>query len=334
METQLHATTGITHLDVLLERLIALCEQSFPARIRSYYLGGSNSDGTAVSHEQSSIPSDVDLFVIFWGTMTEDESATFQHLIAECQPSSPLQVDAHAFSEDDVLRTLKPQMSFLDVLIQEASLLLYGNDMRADLPPVPFSQYILDVIENGIFFLGLPRQRESLAYPLVAPLVFPLSYPDSTGEFYGYDAILAHPGTPRSTRVLVGLTAWIATFLLALETGHTAGQKSQSLRLCKEYLPHDRRVQLAVTINELCKGTWGYALPDRIEDREQLRGLCQETLSLENEYLQLTHDHLLAQLRHGDIQGKRMATRILQSVVYQDDEMIAAVNSWQDLERA
>ena len=53
MDTQLHAITGIAYLDALLKRLIALCEQSFPARIRSYYLGGSNSDGTAVSHEQS-----------------------------------------------------------------------------------------------------------------------------------------------------------------------------------------------------------------------------------------------------------------------------------------
>ena len=319
-DTKLQATTGITHLDALLERLVTLCEQSFSPRIRSYYLGGSNSDGTAVSHDRSSIPSDVDLFVIFWGTMTEDESATFQRLIAEFQLTSPLQVDGHAFSEDDLLRTPRPQTSFLNILIQKASVLLYGNDMRADLPPVPFSQYVLDVIENGIFFLGMPRQRESIAYPLVTPLFFPLSYPDSTGEFYGYDAILARPGTPRSTRVLVGLTAWIATLILALETGRSAGQKSQSLRLCKAYLPHDKRVQLAVTINELCKDTWGYALPDRTEDRKQLRGLCRETLFLENEYLRLTHDYIFTQLQHGDIPGKQMASRILQSVIYQDDK--------------
>ena len=197
---------------------------------------------------------------------------------------------------------------------------LYGNDIRADLPPVPFSQYILDVIENGIFFMGLPRQRKSLAYPLVTPLVFHSHTPDSTGAFYGYDVILARPGAPRSTRVLVGLTAWIATFLLALETGHAAGQKSQSLRRCQAYLPHDKRVQLAVTINELCKGTWRYALPDHTEDREQLRRLCQETLSLENEYLRLTRDYLFTQLQHGDILEKQMVSRILQSVIYQDDK--------------
>jgi len=96
--------------------------------------------------------------------------------------------------------------------------------------------------------------------------------------------------------------------------------KSQSLRLCKAFLPHDKRVQLAVTINELCKDTWGYALPDRTEDREQLRGLCRETLFLENEYLRLTHDYIFTQLQHGDIPGKQMASHILQSVIYQDDK--------------
>lgn len=327
MDTKLHATTGIAYLDTLLERLIILCEQSFPTRIRGYYLGGSNSDGTAVGHDRSSNSSDVDVFVIFYGTVTEEESATFQRIVAESQLTSPVQIDAHAYSEDDLLRRPRPQTSFLSALIQGASMLLYGDDMRADLPPVQFSHYVLDVIESGVFHLGIPRQRESLAYPLVTPLVFPLSYPDPTGEFYGYDAVPARPKAPRGTRVLVALTAWIATLILALETGHPAGQKSQCIRLCKEHLSHDKRAQLAVTIYDLCKGTRGYVLPEHAADREHLRGLCQDTLALENEYLRLTHDYLLAQLRHGDMQGKQMANRILQSVFYQDKEMSTAVNS-------
>lgn len=328
MGPKLHAITGIEYLDTLLVHLITLCEQSFPTRIRSYYLGGSNSDGTAVGHDQSPNSSDVDLFVIFCGTITEDESATFQRLVAQCQLTSPVQIDAHAYSEDDLLRKPRPQTSFLNALIQGASMLLYGDDMCADLPPIQFSHYVLDVIESGVFHLSIPRQRESLAYPLVTPLVFPLTYPDPTGEFYGYDAVPARPEAPRGTRVLVALTAWIATLILALETGRSAGQKRQCIRLCKEHLSHDKRVQLAITIYDLCKGVWAYALPEHAEDHEHLRGLCRETLALENEYLRLTHDYILAQLRHGDMQGKQMASRILQSVFYQDNEMRAAANSW------
>jgi hypothetical protein len=134
--------------------------------------------------------------------------------------------------------------------------------------------------------------------------------------------------------VLVALTTWIATLILALETGRSAGQKSQCLRLCKEYLPNDQRTQLAVTINDRCKGVWGYALPDSAEDRERLRSLCRDTLALENEYLRLCHDLLLSHLRQGEEEERRQTTRILQSIVYQDHEVMAVLHSWRDLERA
>ena len=323
MSMKLHTTTGTEALDTLLEHLITRFEQSFPARIRSYYLGGSSSDGTAAGYDQSPNSSDVDLFVIFCGTITEDESVTFRRFVAECQLTGPIQVDAHAYSEDDLLHRPGPQISFLNVLIQKASLLLYGDDIRAALPPVQFSHYVLDVIASGVFLIGIPRQRERLAYPLVTPLVFPLAYPDPTGEFYGYDVVPARPDAPRGTRVLVAFTTWIATFILALETGRFAAQKSQCIRLCKELLPHDKRAQLAITVYELCKSNWRYTLPEHAADRERLHELCQNTLSLENEYLRLVHDYLLAQLQQGDAYGKRMVRRILQSVVYQDEEMSA-----------
>ncbi len=332
MDIELQAATGTERLDDLLRGLIALFENTFPTRIRSYYLGGSYSDGTAVGHNQSPNSSDVDLFVIFRGTITEDEQASFQRLVAECRRDMPIQIDAHAYAEDDLLRKSgrdATQTSFLNALIRVAGVLIYGDDLSSDLPSVPFSRYVLDVIESGIFHIGIPRQREKLAYPLVTPLAPPLIYPDPSGEFYGYDEVPARPDAPRGTRVFVALTAWIATLILALETGQYAAQKSQSIQLCKKYLPTDPRTQLAATIMDFCKGTWGYALPDRAEDRERLRELCREALALENEYLRIVHDYVLAQLQRGEAQEKRQAMRILQSVVYQDDEMTAAINAWQ-----
>lgn len=322
-----HAT-GVEHLDDLLSHLITLFERSFPARVRSYYLGGSYSDGTAVGRDPSPNSSDVDLFVIFRGRVTEREHATFERLVAECQRNLPLLLDAHAYSEHDLVDqpgTDATQTSFLNALIREASVLVYGEDLRADLPPVPFSQYVLDVIESGLFHLSIPRQREHLAYPLVTPLVFPLTYPDTTGELYGYNIVPTRPKSPGGTRVLVALTAWIATFILAVQTRHYTGQKSQSLRLCKVYLPHDERIHLATTINDLCKGTWGYTISDSREDRERLRGLCRETLSLENEYLRMVRTFLLAQLQHGTGQERRHALRILENVVYRDNGIMTAL---------
>lgn len=330
MNIELHATTGVERLDDLLVHLITLFEMSFPARICSYYLGGSYSDGTAVGHDQSPNSSDVDLFVIFRGTVAEDESTNFQRLVAECQLAGPVQVDAHAYSEDDLFQRSRKdttQTSFLNALIKVAGVLVYGDDLRADLPSVPFSRYVLDVIESGIFHLGIPRQREMLTYPLVTPLIPPLAYPNPDGEFYGYDMVPARSDAPHGTRVLVALTAWVATLILALETGHHAGQKSQSIQLCKEYLPNDKRTQLVAAIYDLCKGACKYALPSSEEDRERLHGLCRETLPLENEYLRIVHDYVLAQLQHGGVQEKRQVLRIMQSVLYQDNEIMATLET-------
>ena len=330
MDIELCTTSGIERIDNILRGLINLCEASFPARIRSYYLGGSYSDGTAVGHSLSPNSSDVDLFVIFRGTVKQAEHATFHSIITECQLNSPIQVDAHAYSEDDLLHQPRPkatQTSFLNALIQVASVHVYGDDIRALLPLVPFSRYVLDVIESGVFHLSIPRPRQHIAYPLVTPLVPPLAYPNPAGEFYGYDIVPARPDAPHGTRVLVAITAWIATLILALETGRYAGQKSQCMRLCKEYLPNNKRTQLVTTIYDTCKGKWGYALPVSAADRELFCNLCHDTLSLENEYLQLSRNYILAQLHQGGTAEKQQATHILQSVAYRDNEIVAALKA-------
>lgn len=320
----LRTTSGRESLDDLFRRLISRFELSFPGRIQSYYLGGSYSDGTAVGYDRSPNASDIDLFVIFHGTIAEDEYAAFQRLVEECRLISPIQVDAHAYAGEALLQhsaSDTSQMSFLNALIRASSQLLYGEDIRAALPDVPFSRYVLDVIESGLFHVGISRQREQLSYPLPEPLVPPLLYPDISEPFYGYDDVPARPDAPRGTRVLVALTMWIATLILALETGRAAGQKSQSLQLCKTYLPDDQRIHLVAAIYDLCKGTWGYALPERASDREQLRALCHDVLALENEYLRLCRSYVLTQLQQGEAPSQRQAIRILENVIYPDDEM-------------
>ncbi len=332
MDNAWSSATGVAHIDNILCGLIDIVEMSFPGRVRSYYLGGSYSDGSAVGGDGdgSTHASDVDLFVIFRGTIGEGETATFERLVAACRLLSPTQIDAHPYAEDDLLRGPQPrttQASFLNALIMAAGVPVYGDDIRATLPAVPFPRYVLDVIESGLFPIGVPRQREAVAYPLPTPLAPPLAYPDPDGEFYGYDAVPARSAAPRSTRRLVSNAAWIATLILAVETGRPAGQKSQSIRLCKEYLPDDRRTRLAATIVDTCKGDWGYALPEGTEERARLRGLCRDMLALENEYLTLCRGYVLAQLQGGGDDEKWQAARILQNVVYRDDEMAATLEA-------
>lgn len=320
----LRATTGLESLDDLFRGLIGLFEVSFPGHIQSYYLGGSYSDRTAVGRDRSPNASDIDLFIIFHDPLDDAEQAIFNALVEACRLISSIQIDAHAYAREALMQQSASdtsQMSFLNGLIKASGLLLYGKDIRAALPDVPFQRHVLDVIESGLFHLGIPRQRGQLGYPLPELLAPPLTYPDASERFYGYDGVPARPDAPRGTRVLVGLTTWIATFILAVETGHVAGQKSQSLQLCKTYLPNDQRIHLIAAIYDLCKGMWGYSLPERAADREQLRTLCREVLTLENEYLRLCRSYILTQLRQGEVLAQRQALRVLENVVYSDDEM-------------
>ena len=329
MDIELCSTTGIEQIDDLLRGLISLFEMSFPGRIHSYYLSGSYSDGTAVGHDRSPNSSDVDLLIIFRDKIEEPEEAVFHRLLSAARLISPVPLDANAYSEDDLLQPPQKgasQTTFNNIRIKIASLFIYGEDLRQVLPEVPFSRYILDVIESGVFHLGIPRQSKNLIYPLDVPLVYPLGYPDPDGEFYGYDLVPPRPGTSPGTRVLVDITTWIATLILALETGRYAGQKSQSIQFCKTYLPDDKRIQLAITIYDL-KGTWGYMVPDAAEERERLQNLCRDTLALENDYLKLCRDYVLTQLQHGGTKEKLQAIRILQSVVYPDDEIVATLKA-------
>jgi hypothetical protein len=112
--------------------------------------------------------------------------------------------------------------------------------------------------------------------------------------------------------------------MLARSTGWCAGQKSQSIRLCQKYLPDDRRVQLAASIYQTCKGAWGYVLPTDARDRERLRGWCRNTLDLENNYLKLCRRYLLIRLQQGGADEKRQALRILQHNADEDVRRSAA----------
>jgi hypothetical protein len=139
IDVELRTSTGIEIVDNLLLGLIGLFQVAFPARILSYYLGGSYSDGTAVGHDRFPNSSDVDLFVIFRGTIEEAEHTTFERIFAACRLISPIPLDAHAYSEDDLLQRPgkdAPQSSFLNALIKVAGVLIYGDDMGALLPPV------------------------------------------------------------------------------------------------------------------------------------------------------------------------------------------------------
>ena len=68
-------------------------------------------------------------------------------------------------------------------------------------------------------------------------------------------------------------------------------------------------------------------LPGDAEDRKKLRDWCRDTLALEDEFVRLCRHFVLTQLQQADIEEKRQATHILQSVVYRDTEIMALLKT-------
>lgn len=325
---QLLSTTGIARIDATLLAFIELLDVSLPGHIRACYLGGSYSDGSAVGQDRSPNSSDLDVYVIFRGTLSAEALATFQRVLGACRLLSPVLLDAQAYSEDDFVWPSRPgskQSSFVNTLIRSAGDPLFGDDVRGELPVVQLARFMLDVLESGVYHLGIPRQRSELSYPLPSPLEPPLTYPDFAGEFYGYDVVPARPAAPRGTRVLVDIGMWIGTLLLAAETARYATTKSQCAQGCREHLPHDERAQLVVALYDTCKQKWAYTVPTQEHERDRLRRWCASLLELENAYLSLCRQHVLAQLQTGSPFEQEQAARILHSVIYRDAEVRAAL---------
>jgi hypothetical protein len=324
MHIGLLAETGIEQIDSILRGLVGLFEVSFPGRIRGCFLTGSYSDGTAVDLGRTLHSSDIDLLVVFKDTVAEGEGESFRRIVQACRQISPTQLDVHAVDEDDLWQ----QPTLLTVLLKISSMPIYGEDIRAALPQMPLPNYILNLIDYGVYHMGIHRQGgQRITYPLTVPLSCPVAYPDPSGEFYGYDFTSASLGQRRGTRVLIVITCWIATTILALKTGRYAGRKSESIQLCKQYLSDDQRAQFAATLYDTCKGQWGYAIPENRQERAHLRGFCRDALALENDYLLLCRDYLLGRLRDGSDDEKMQAARTLQNVVYPGEEVASTLNA-------
>jgi hypothetical protein len=82
--------------------------------------------------------------------------------------------------------------------------------------------------------------------------------------------------------------------------------------LWRQEVHYDQRMQLASEIYHICKDAWRYSLPTDV---------------LENEYLKLCRAYVLTRLQQGRAHEKRQATRILQSIAYEDSEMVATLRA-------
>jgi len=292
--------------DNALRATVGIFETAFPEQIRGYYVEGSYADQSEVT------TSDIDLVIVFKGDMTE-VSAQAEALASYCCALSFVELDIGVIDEKKLAAGAVPYFKM-------GSVLIYGEDIRADLPLIPLIQWARDRMHSSFWrTVNLFNRSDVVRYPL--------DYPDPSGEFYGYDRRklrLRSGEEVNCTRDLIRLTGWSATAILAYRAGRYVARKSECHRAYQECF-HDEWGQLLQDIYMYCRGKWQYLIPTDPVERRQLREICERTLAFENHFLLVYKEFLLSELHAEDVEGKIYALWVLSKIVYQNKEVEEAV---------
>jgi hypothetical protein len=295
---------GKPSIDKVLSQIVERYEMQFPERIRACYLTGSYAEGNAVEW------SDIDVYVLFKDAfVSEEEAAQAEQLGLSCAPLTPLRLDLHAGSE----QSQDSLPGFLRAAVKQTSVLLYGEDTREHMSLPGREEYTRDATGTALQFLLWLHQVENVTYPL--------AYPDPDGAFFGYDQLQsdrtdARPGP--GIRMLVETACRMGTALLAFKTDCSVSTKRESVQTYRELI-NDEWASFLEAMFEKGKLCWSYNLPEQIEERAELRMLCERMLPFENHYLRAHRAYLLAQLGSHNEVARQFALQGLKQVRYPDE---------------
>ncbi|HEY9633002.1 MAG TPA: nucleotidyltransferase domain-containing protein [Coleofasciculaceae cyanobacterium] len=302
-------STTVPKVDQIVREIINLVECYFRDRIRGYYLVGSYALGEAVA------TSDLDMVVVFKDSFKPEEKKPFAQVLFKCNHISPLHIDLTPVGEAMLFRVG-------GVRFQKASLLMYGEDIRAAVPIKPIENHIRETMHDQYRLFARVRGNPSV-------LTFPLDYPDPDGEFYGYDCRLMrtadgmqHPGI----KDLVLNVLCPATALVLLKAGKYVGNgKRSDCGTQYRVWINDEWTAFIEAVDEYCRKRWTYLVPEDKARRQLLRSLCERALGFENHFLMQYKDYLLTQLRQVEPFIQLHYVKRLGQLLYPDQAVIAAL---------
>ncbi|HEY0754436.1 MAG TPA: nucleotidyltransferase domain-containing protein [Ktedonobacteraceae bacterium] len=298
-ELELLYSTGKRQVDDILCGTIGILEACFPGRISAYYLHGSFIDDSGIE------TSDIDLFLVVRGGLSPAEQTKLQQIAQSCARFSPLMVEILVL--DEIL--LRQQGHFR---VKCASRLIWGTDLRAQLPDQNLEQYLrLYAHFPFVYITRMLRDLEGLTSPL--------TYPQANGLFYGYDQQLLPPRNDpqHNIKKLVTGVCWAATVLIAWQSGKTVPGKRASVDLYREHV-HDEWTGFIEEMYTSGNRRWRYLVPAEQEECQRLRALCEQTLAFEKHFLRAYQSYLLQELRKQD-EGSLVARQQLQKL-FLDEE--------------
>jgi len=263
----LRATTGSTRVDDVIADVVEAYASELPGVVRGIYVAGSYAEGLPVP------TSDIDLVAVLREGADQERA---RDIATACASRSPIRLDLVP------LTTANLAAGFLALIpaFKYGTLLVYGEDVRDELPLPPLDAFAAAWAERSRRFMGRIRNVDSITPPL--------EYPDPDGEFYGYDrATIAEwypPGTTQSTKELVAIVGSAATALVALEGGAYVPSKGKCAALYAERVG-DEWTSLVHQAHAFCRERLHYRIPESQTDRVTLRQLSAEVLAFEEHFL-------------------------------------------------
>ena len=293
---------------MMLQQVIEAFEATFPTRIRAYYIEGSYANSTNVTS------SDLDVMIIFRHKYADDEQQQAEELANQQSTTCKLELDIELVDEQSLLTAgVSPTLKF-------GSTLMYGEDIRGSLQLISLAEWTRDRMHSSLWRTVHLCHRSAI-------IRYPLTYPDPQDEFYGYATRLLRLSEGQEvpcTRDLIRLVGWSATAILAFKAGKYVASKSECHKLYQACF-HDEWGQLLQDIYELCRGKWNYLIPEKQEERNILRNICERTLGFENHFLQIYKQFVLSELSGSDRKGVQDVLSVAKRIVYQDEEIEAAI---------
>lgn len=300
-------STGATAADAAIRLVVTTFTSAFPARIRAFYALGSFADTSAIA------TSDLDITIVFKGSVRGEERITAQRLCGACARQSAIELDIEIEDEDTLARGASPNFKL-------GSALIAGEDIRERTPLVSLTDWTRDRMHSSWW-----RVARLFARPTIITL--PVDFPEPDEAFRGYTRRLVRLDSGievPSTRDLIRLTGWIATALLAYQCGAYAARKSEAHSLYRERIGGEW-APLIEQVYTLCRVRWSYLIPADPEERATLRGICDRTLAFERFFVSTYREYLLAELNGDDVEGARFAAEAMSHAPLCDDAVHGAL---------
>jgi hypothetical protein len=111
------------------------------------------------------------------------------------------------------------------------------------------------------------------------------------------------------------------TLTVALKARQHVGTKSQSIQLYRKHIG-DQWASFLEDVYSTFKTEWQYRLPESEAQCGRLRVLCAQLLALENNFLAMCREPILAGLRHEDDVIKRQAVECVRRIAYRGADFV------------